>query len=94
MNCSPERFPSGPSACDGSLEKAARDLRRRQAQGPPAIRQRNAQVDKRLARLIESCLALEADRRPKGPAELAASCAGNRHSRDGCGVGQGRTAGG
>ena len=66
-------LPFGAIAGNGSVEETARDLRRRQAQGPPPIRQRNEQVDKRLARLIESCLALEAERRPKGPAELAAA---------------------
>ncbi len=46
------------------IKKIAADLRKRQRKGPGPLRRHNRQVDKRLARLIESCLAFDPELRP------------------------------
>ena len=66
-------LPFGTVVCDDSVERNGPRIAPAAGPGPPPIRQRNPQVDKRLARLIESCLAVEPERRPQGAAELAAA---------------------
>ena len=64
-------LPFGAIPADESLDDLARRLYSRQKQGPHSIRELNHQVDSRLARLIESCLAFEPDRRPETVQRLA-----------------------
>ena len=66
-------FPFGAIPCDGPLEEIAAWLRQRQAEGPRPVREYNPRVDKRLARLIERCLAWDPDVRPQTAAVLAAA---------------------
>jgi eukaryotic-like serine/threonine-protein kinase len=58
-------LPFGTIPCGRPVDEIADQLRRRQAKGPRPIREQNRHVDKRLARLIESCLAFDPDLRPK-----------------------------
>ena len=66
-------LPFGTVPCDRSVEETAFRLRQRQAEGPDPIRRRNPQVEKRMARLIESCLAFEPAQRPQTARQLAAA---------------------
>jgi serine/threonine protein kinase len=58
------------------LKLSTKDLRRhlleKQQQGPRPLRSANGQLDRALARLLESCLAYNPLRRPQSAAELAA----------------------
>ena len=65
------RLPFGPMPQGRSIKEAAAELHRRQAKGPQPIRQWNKHVDRRLARLVESCLAFEPDQRPETAQRLA-----------------------
>ncbi len=56
----------------GPMEIAAR-LLKRQAKGPRPLRKRNGLVDKRLADLIESCLATDPELRPASAGVLASA---------------------
>jgi eukaryotic-like serine/threonine-protein kinase len=65
------RHPFGTFAPESSLEETAAILLARHQRGPLPVRQLNPQVDWQLARLVESCLAIDRDRRPQRAAELA-----------------------
>jgi eukaryotic-like serine/threonine-protein kinase len=66
-------LPFGTVAYDRPVEEIAAALRKRQAEGPRPVRERNSRVDRRLAGLIESCLAFEPKRRPKDADVLTAA---------------------
>jgi eukaryotic-like serine/threonine-protein kinase len=67
------KLPFGAVPRDNNLDEMAGQLRSQQAKGPRPIRELNGQVDRRLARLVESCLAFEPDRRPETSQKLAAA---------------------
>ena len=69
-------LPFGPITSDTSLDDLVLQIYRRQKQGPRPIREKNNQVDSRLARLIESCLAFEPSRRPETAHDLAVELRG------------------
>jgi len=58
---------------DLSVKELAFQLCERQKKGPTPVRERNGQVDSRLARLIESCLAFEPEQRPETVRDFAAA---------------------
>lgn len=58
-------LPFGPIPRDSSVEKIAEKLLCKQKQGPLPLRKKNPQVDKRLAAIIENCLAFAPDQRPQ-----------------------------
>jgi eukaryotic-like serine/threonine-protein kinase len=64
-------LPFGAIPWSPSLEELAFHLYQRQAKGPNPMREHNSQVDSRLARLIESCLAMEPEGRPETAHEVA-----------------------
>ena len=64
-------LPFGAISANTSLNDLAQQLHERQKQGPRPIRELNHQVDSRLARLVERCLAFEPDRRPETVHQLA-----------------------
>ena len=64
-------LPFGAIPCDLPVNELARQLHRRQRNGPDPIGALNPQVDFRLARLIESCLALAPEQRPETARALA-----------------------
>jgi tetratricopeptide (TPR) repeat protein len=64
-------LPFGAIPRDGPLDQLANGLRQQQARGPLPIRSLNRQVDRQLARLVESCLAFEPERRPQTAQQLA-----------------------
>ncbi|NLF07418.1 MAG: protein kinase [Pirellulaceae bacterium] len=66
-------LPFGAIPRNRSLEEAAAQLHNQQAAGPRPIRELNDRVDRRLARLVESCLAFEAEGRPATARQLAAA---------------------
>ena len=66
-------LPFGDIPWKLSLDGLAFQLHQQQQQGPRPIRQYNRQVDPRLARLVESCLAFEPDARPETAHALAAA---------------------
>jgi serine/threonine protein kinase/Flp pilus assembly protein TadD len=63
--------PFGAIPWGRSVAATADGLRHRQLAGPQPLREANAQVDARLARLVESCLASDPDERPRTARELA-----------------------
>ena len=65
------KLPFGPIAWKRPVAEIAAELRQRQSEGPSPIRKANNQVDKRLAGLIESCLANQPDERPESARQLA-----------------------
>lgn len=67
-------LPFGVARWDLPLEDVAEHLLRQQEEGPEPIREKNPQVDKPLAQLIESCLAFDPEGRPKTSAAVAAAC--------------------
>ncbi len=67
------RLPFGTIPCNRPLEATAAWLRQRQAEGPRPVQEHNRQVGKRLARLIEKCLAYDPKLRPASADELAAA---------------------
>ncbi len=66
-------LPFGSIARDQPLEETAIRLRKQQESGPRPVRDLNGRVDRRLARLVESCLAFEPERRPQTAQQLAAA---------------------
>ncbi len=66
-------LPFGLVRWSRSLEETARLLAEQQAKGPQPLREKNRQVDSRLAQTIEKCLALDPDCRPQSAAALGAS---------------------
>ncbi len=66
-------LPFGPTDWDGSLEETARQMLIRQEKGAPPLQKLNGRVDKRLAILIQKCLAFDPDDRPETADELTAS---------------------
>jgi len=66
------RHPFGDIPYDRPMEMAAW-LRQRQAAGPCPLRDHNPQVDKRLSRLIDRCLAYDPELRPAKADVLAAA---------------------
>ena len=66
-------LPFGPVPYDRPIEETAAKLRQRQAEGPRPIRERNPQVDQRLAGLIGRCLAFDPEYRPGKTDTLAAA---------------------
>jgi len=67
------KFPFGATPRDGPLEEMAVQLRQQQAKGPQPIRSLNGQVDRRLARLVESCLSFDPEQRPQTARQLASA---------------------
>ena len=67
------KLPFGAIPRDGPLEEMASQLRQQQAKGPQPIRSLNGQVDRRLARLVESCLAFDPEHRPQTAQQLASA---------------------
>ncbi len=65
------KLPFGSIPRDGPLEEIANGLREQVAKGPRPIRPLNRQIDRRLARLVESCLAFDPERRPQTAQQLA-----------------------
>ena len=63
--------PFGPIATDRPCDEIRASLLKRQAQGPRRLRSASKQVDPRLARIVESCLAFSPDQRPQCAGELA-----------------------
>jgi serine/threonine protein kinase/Tfp pilus assembly protein PilF len=66
-------LPFGKLAYDQSAEEIAARLLKTQAKGPHPLRKLNDQVDKRLAGLIESCLAFDPELRPPSAEVLASA---------------------
>ena len=66
-------LPFGKIAYDRSAEEIAARLLKRQSNGPPRLRKWNGLVDKRLASLIESCLAFDPELRPPSAEALASA---------------------
>lgn len=66
-------LPFGAIRHDLDVERMAARLRKRQEKGPRPLRTRNRRVDKRLAGLIESCLAFDRELRPASAEVLAAA---------------------
>ncbi|MEN6451711.1 MAG: serine/threonine-protein kinase [Thermoguttaceae bacterium] len=64
-------LPFGAIPQGDNVDDIAGQLRKRQAIGPRPIRERNRQVDRRLAQLVESCLAFAPDCRPRTASDLA-----------------------
>jgi eukaryotic-like serine/threonine-protein kinase len=65
------QHPFGPISLKLSVHQTRAQLLERQRQGPRSLRRANPRVDKRLARLVERCLANEAADRPQTASELA-----------------------
>ena len=65
------KLPFGTILWDRPLEEVADQLRQQQAKGPQPIGERNNQVDRRLARLVESCLSFDPENRPESAQQLA-----------------------
>jgi tetratricopeptide (TPR) repeat protein len=63
--------PFGPLPQKASRSELAAELLQRQRRGCPSLRRLNPQVDRRLARLVERCLAYQPSARPQGAAEAA-----------------------
>ncbi len=63
-------LPFGAIPRNLPLEEAANQLCKQQAAGPRPIRELNGRVDRRLARLVESCLAFEPEQRPETARQL------------------------
>ncbi|MCE5268292.1 MAG: serine/threonine-protein kinase [Planctomycetaceae bacterium] len=70
------RLPFGKIRYDCGLEEAGRRLHRQQADGPRPVRSFNRQVDRRLSRLVEQCLAFDPKRRPETARELGSAFRG------------------
>lgn len=66
-------LPFGPMPRVRSLEDTARRLFGQQTNGPQPLRAKNPRVGRRLAQIIDQCLAFEPDRRPQTAAVLAAT---------------------
>jgi len=66
-------MPFGEIKQEFDVRRIASRLWKRQAKGPRPLRQRNRQVDARLAGLIESCLAFDPQNRPASADALAAA---------------------
>jgi eukaryotic-like serine/threonine-protein kinase len=64
-------LPFGAISWDLSVKELAFQICDRQKTGPTPVRERNGQVDVRLARLIESCLAFEPEQRPETVRDFA-----------------------
>jgi tetratricopeptide (TPR) repeat protein len=58
---------------EDSFQETASQLYQQQTSAPPPIRKLNDQVDARLARLVESCLAFDPNDRPQTASDLAAA---------------------
>ena len=67
------KLPFGAIPRDGPLEELANGLRQQAAKGPQPIRSLNRQVDRRLARLVESCLVFDLENRPQTAQQLASA---------------------
>ena len=63
--------PFGPIATNAPCDEIRTSLLERQAQGPRRLRSLNKDVDPRLAKIVESCLAFSPDKRPQRADELA-----------------------
>ncbi len=63
--------PFGPMPAALPPEKLGAFLQRQQQAGPRPLQSLSPHVDRPLAQLIESCLAVDPQRRPRGAAELA-----------------------
>ena len=66
-------LPFGKIKYDCGPERIAQRLLKRQAKGPRPLRKGNRLVDRRLAGLIESCLAFDRERRPANAEALASA---------------------
>ena len=58
-------LPFGPIPRDATVEEIAKKFLCRQKQGPLPLREKNPQVDGRLAAIVESCLAFDPEERPQ-----------------------------
>jgi serine/threonine protein kinase/TPR repeat protein len=66
-------LPFGAMPREGGFREVVQSLHKRTISGPEPVRKWNAHVDKRLARLIESCLAANPDDRPETASQLVAA---------------------
>jgi len=63
--------PFQPAGLGQSLDVMADQLQQQQKKGAQPVQEKNRQVDRHLARLVESCLAFEPDHRPQTAKQLA-----------------------
>ena len=75
------RLPFMATAWDRPVEEIAAQLREQQEHGPPPVQDRNRLIDKRLARLVNRCLALDPEDRPETADRLAAALRRERTPR-------------
>ncbi len=66
-------LPFGPIPWDRPVEQIAEHLLQLQQKGPRPIRAENTHVDKRLAQVIDDCLAFDPEHRPETASALAAA---------------------
>jgi serine/threonine protein kinase len=66
-------LPFGVVSWERSVDEVAEGLLEAQRRGPRPLQERNRQVDRSLARLIQSCLEFDSDNRPASAASLAAA---------------------
>ena len=71
------KHPFGPLTPEWSTKEARLRLIQQQERGPAPLRRLNPNVDRRLARLVERCLAFNVKARPQCAAELAADLRGS-----------------
>ncbi len=64
-------LPFRPLPCERPLKEIADQLLQQQKNGPRPIQEQNSQVDGHLARLVESCLEFDPERRPQTAQQLA-----------------------
>lgn len=66
-------FPFGAVPWDGRIDEVAEHLLQQQKKGPRPLREKNNRVDKRVERLIQQCLAFDAEDRPETAGALGAA---------------------
>jgi serine/threonine protein kinase len=71
------KHPFGQLTPEWSTKEARLRLLQRQEKGPASLRRFNPNVDRKLAGLVEQCLAFDADARPHCAADLAADLRGS-----------------
>jgi tetratricopeptide (TPR) repeat protein len=74
--------PFGPIAANRPWDEIRTSLLERQAQGPQNLRDANKDVDPRLAKIVESCLAFAPDQRPQCAGELADALRASRSTKE------------
>jgi serine/threonine protein kinase/tetratricopeptide (TPR) repeat protein len=71
------KHPFGPLTPEWSTKEARLRLLQRQEKGPASLREFNPNVDRKLAGLVEQCLAFDVKSRPQSAADLAADLRGS-----------------